>query len=115
MSNYDFQQDLQNDAAKKNYDAAMSGQSRKGVEYFEKPHLWDEERPCDMVADSPTENFVPMPTVNTGDGFSTYSIVKKIAIIAGIVIAVAVVGFCTVTFFMDGGGKIQGLGDYPFW
>ena len=115
MSNYDFQQDLQNDAAKKNYEAAMSGQSRKGVEYFEKPHLWDEERPCDMVADSPTENFVPIPTYGADEGFKSYSLIKKIALIAGVVIAAAVIGVCTVTYFMDGGGKIEGIGGYPFW
>ena len=44
MANYDFQNDFQNDAARKNYDAAMSGETRKGVDFFEKPLTWDEER-----------------------------------------------------------------------
>lgn len=114
MANYDFQNDFQNDAARKNYDAAMNGENRKGLDYFEKPHLWDEEKPCD-IKDIPRENFVPIPTLGTGDTFKSYSLFKKIAVIAGIVVAVAVVGICAVTFFMDGGGKFMGFGTYPFW
>ena len=105
MADYDFQRDLQNDAAKKNYDASLNGENRKGVDFFEKPHLWDEERPCD-IKDTPTENFIPMPTINTGDGFSGYSTAKKIGIIAAIAIVVIVIAVCAVTFFMDGGGKV---------
>ena len=48
MGRYDFQNDFQNDAARKNYDAAMTGKRRKGLDIFEKPHLWDAERPCDL-------------------------------------------------------------------
>ena len=114
MANYDFQQDLQNDAAKKNYEAAMSGESRKGLEFFEKPHLWDEEKPCD-IKDTPTMNFVPIPTIDSNDGFSGYSTGKKIAIIAGISVAAIIIAICAVTYFMDGGGKVQGIGGYPFW
>lgn len=81
MVNYDFQNNSKNDAARKNYDAAMRGETRKGVEYFEKPHLWDEERPCD-INDTPTDYFVPTPVINTGEGFSSYSLGKKIGIVA---------------------------------
>lgn len=114
MGNYDFQNDFQNDAARKNYDAAMSGESRKGVDYFEKPHLWDEERPCD-IKDTPTPNFVPIPTLGSGDSFKNYSLLKKIGIIAGVSVVVAIVVICAVTFFLDGGGKIGEVGKYPFW
>lgn len=113
MENYDFQNDLQNDAARKNYEATMNGHSRKGVDYFEKPHLWDEEKPCD-IKDSPRENFVPIPTLGTGDAFKSYSLGKKIAIIAAIAAVAALVLYCGVTFFMDGGGKIGAIGEYPY-
>lgn len=97
MANYDFQNDLQNDAARKNYDAAMSGETRKGVEYFEKPQLWDEERPCD-IKDTPKENFVPIPEISTGEGIASYSIGKKIGIIVGISLAALVFIISAVTF-----------------
>ena len=97
MANYDFQNDFQNDAARKNYDAAMSGETRKGVEYFEKPQLWDEERPCD-IKDTPKENFVPIPEISTGEGFASYSIGKKIGIIVGISLAALVFIISAVTF-----------------
>lgn len=111
---YDFQRDLQNDAAKKNYDAAMNGEgTRKGVHMYQKPNLWDEERPCD-IKDTPINNFVPTPTISTGDEFSSYSLWKKIAIIGGIAAAVVLIGVCAVTYFLDGGGKFVGFGD-SFW
>lgn len=113
MGNYDFQNDLQNDAARKNYDAAMNGQTRKGMEYFEKPHLWDEERPCD-IKDTPTPNFIPIPTLGTGDTFKSYSLLKKIGIILAFTAVVAIVAVCAITFFMDGGGKFTGFGN-SFW
>jgi len=109
MANYDFQNDLQNDAARKNYEATMNGETRKGVEYFEKPHLWDEERPCD-IKDTPTFNFVPIPEVGTGSGFSGYSPLKKVLVIAGVVAVVALIAVCAVTYFMDGGGDVTGFG-----
>ena len=113
MANYDFQNDFLNDAARKNYDAAMNGETRKGMEYFEKPHLWDEERPCD-IKDTPVNNFVPIPVINTGDGFRSYSPLKKALVITGIVAAVVLVTICAVTYFMDGGGKHMGLSNH-FW
>lgn len=103
---YDFERDLQNDAAKKNYDAAMNGETRKGVDYFEKPHLWDEERPCDLK-DTPTDNFIPTPTISSGGEFASYSLGKKIAIIAAFAVIGILVAVCAITFFMDGGGKLQ--------
>lgn len=111
MGKYDFQNDFQNDAARKNYEAAMNGENRKGVEFFEKPHLWDEERPCD-IKDTPVNNFVPTPVINTGDGFANYSPMKKVLFIAGLAVAAVIVVFCAVTFFMDGGGEFQGFGRY---
>lgn len=115
MSSFDFQNDFQNDAARKNYEAAMSGETRKGVEYFEKPHLWDEERPCD-IKDTPIQNFVPIPTMDSGGHFAGYSLGKKIAVIAGVAVAAVIVIVCAVGFFMDGGAKANlDIGAYPFW
>ena len=107
MGKYDFQNDFQNDAARRNYEAAMNGEDRKGLDMFEKPHLWDEERPCD-IKDTPINNFVPTPTISTGDGFATYSTGKKIAFIAGIAAVVALILVCTISFFADGGGSFFG-------
>ena len=89
MSDYDFQRDLENSSARKNYDAAMNGEIRKGVELFEKPHLWDEERPCD-IKDTPTDNFIPTPEMDSG-GFSSYSIWGKISTILGFCIFAAII------------------------
>ena len=101
MGSYDFQNDFQNDAARKNYEASMSGENRKGVDYFEKPHLWDEERPCD-IKDTPRENFVPIPTIGTGDCFAGYSIGRKIAVIAGLSAAALFFAYCTASLFLEG-------------
>jgi len=82
MSSYDFDNDRHNDAARRNYDAAMNGEgTRKGVHMYEKPHLWDEERPCDL-RDTPTHNFIPAPEIET-EGFSSYSLWGKISTIIG--------------------------------
>lgn len=113
MANYDFQNDHQNDTARKNYDAAMDGKHRKGLDVFEKPHLWEEERPCD-IKDTPRENFVPIPEVSSGSAFSEYSTGKKIAVIAGICIAVLFVGYCAVSFFLEGGASNTGRVPYLF-
>ena len=75
----------------------MSGETRKGVDFFEKPLTWDEEKPCE-IKDSPRENFVPIPEINTGEGFASYSLGKKIAIIAGISLAALVFIVSAVTF-----------------
>lgn len=102
MAKYDFQNDFQNDTARANYEASMTGRRRKGLDLFEKPHLWEEERPCD-IKDSPRENFVPIPTIGTGDCFAGYSLGRKIAVIAGISVVALFVAVCAVGFFMDGG------------
>ena len=82
MDNYEFEHDIQNEAARKNYDAAMDGEgTRKGVHMYQKPHLWDEERPCDLN-DTPTDNFIPTPELDN-EGFSSYSLWGKISTIIG--------------------------------
>ena len=112
MGNYDFQNDFQNDAARRNYEAAMNGKRRNGVDFFEKPYTWDEERPID-IKDTPITNFVPIPVPSTG-GFADYSPLKKVLVIAGIVAAVALLGWIAYTFIMDGGFKYMGFGS-SFW
>ena len=64
------------DAAREAYTAAMDGVQQKGVQIYERPHLWDEERPC-SVMDTPTDNFIPTPTISTGEGFKSLSLAKK--------------------------------------
>ena len=101
MGRYDFQNDFQNDAARKNYDAAMTGKRRKGLDIFEKPHLWDAERPCDLK-ETPRENFIPIPTIGSGDCFAGDSMGRKIAIIAGLSAAALLVCYCAIGLFVDG-------------
>jgi len=102
MGRYDFQNDFANDAARKNYEAAMTGKRLKGLDFFEKPHLWDREKPCDL-RETPCNNFVPIPTIGTGDTFAGYNPLRKIAVIAGLSIVTAFVLVCAATFFMDVG------------
>lgn len=92
-----------NDVARGAYDAAMDGnqeQYNKGVQIYEHPHLWDEEKPC-SIADTPTDNFVPTPTINVGDGFKSFSPLKKTLVIIGAVLATALFLACAITFFAD--------------
>ena len=110
MGSYDFQNHFTNDAAKRNYDAAMGETTTpKGVQMFEKPHLWDEERPCDLK-DTPTDNFIPTPTISSGGEFSSFSLGKKIAIIAAFAVIGIIVAVCVVTFFLDGGASTAPFG-----
>ena len=92
-----------NDAARGAYNAAMDGnqeQYNKGVQIYERPHLWDEEKPC-SIADTPTDNFIPTPTMSTGDGFRSFSPLKKALVISAAVLIGALVLVCAVSFFMD--------------
>ena len=114
MGSYDFQNDFQNDAAKKNYDAAMEGKTRKGLDIFEKPHTWDEENPVNPIRDTPTMNFVPIPTLST-EGFSSYSLPKKILVISAIVLGAAALAYSAISFFRDGGFKTFGIQGKYFW
>lgn len=88
------------DAAREAYTAAMDGVQRKGVQIYERPHLWDEERPC-SVMDTPTDNFIPTPTISTGEGFKSFSLGKKVAIIAGFIIIGAIVLACVISFAIE--------------
>ena len=88
------------DAAREAYTAAMDGVQQKGVQIYERPHLWDEERPC-SVMDTPTDNFIPTPTISTGEGFKSLSLAKKVAVISGLVIIGAIVLACVVSFAIE--------------
>ena len=114
MGNYDFQNDFQNDAARKNYDAAMDGKTRKGVDFFEKPLTWEEENPVHPQVDTPINNIVPIPTISTS-GFESYSLPKKILIIVAIVLGFVAFGYAAVTYFLDGGFDFFGYQGNHFW
>ncbi len=91
------------DVARYAYEAAMDGdqeQHNKGVQIYERPHLWDEEKPCSF-ADTPTDNFIPTPVISTGDGFKSYSPLKKALVIAGAILAAGLILVCAVSFFAD--------------
>lgn len=103
MSQQDFEnaKDPYNDAARKSYEAAMDdslSDSGKGLHMYRKTNLWEEENPVEFMHDSPINNFVPTPTINTGDDFATKKTWKKVLIIAGIVVAAVIVVVCAVSF-----------------
>ena len=88
----------QNDAAREAYVMEMEGRDPdKGVRMYTKPYLWDEAKPASHM-DIPAENFVPTQTMRT-DGFSSYSTVKKIAMIGMLVLVGAVVIICGILHF----------------
>ena len=93
MKKYDFENDVQNNAARENYNAAMNGTERKGIAMFERPNLWDHIHPS-VVKDSPWEKFIPMPTLGTGDTFAGYSVGRKIVFVAGAAVVLGVIGYC---------------------
>lgn len=91
------------DVARNAYSTAMEDtqeQHNKGVQIYERPHLWDEEKPCSF-ADTPTDNFIPTPVISTGDGFKSYSPLKKALVIAGAILAAGLILVCAVSFFAD--------------
>ena len=114
MGNYDFQNDFQNEAAKKNYDAAMNGEERKGVDLFEKPLTWEEENPVHPTVDKPIMNIVPIPTPSTED-FASLSLPKKILLIAALILGLAAFAYVAVSCFLDGGFKYFGFQGNHFW
>ena len=114
MGNYDFQNDFQNDAARKNYDAAMEGKTRKGVDFFQKPLTWEEENPVHPTVDKPIINIVPIPDIGAPD-FKSYSLFKKILVIAGIILGIAAFGYIAVSCIMEGGFRYFGFQGNHFW
>ena len=114
MGNYDFQNDFQNDAAKRNYDAAMEGKTRKGLDVFQKPLTWEEENPVHPTVDTPINNIVPIPTIST-TGFSSYSLPKKILVIAGIILGLLGFAWLAVSCLRDGGFNFYGYQGNHFW
>ena len=73
-------------------------ESGKGLHMYQRPNLWEEENPVDFMHDSPITNFVPTPTVNTGDSFASKQLWKKVLIIAGVVVVAAVIAVCAASF-----------------
>ena len=67
-----------NEVGKKQYDAAMdgSGDNGKGVHMYERPYLWRENNPVHAYADTPCENFVPTPTIHTGEDSKVKKVIK---------------------------------------
>lgn len=75
-----------NEVGKKQYDAVMdgNGDNGKGVHMYERPYLWRENNPVHPYADTPCENFVPTPTIHTGEDSKVKKIVK-----IGVLVALA--------------------------
>ena len=69
--------------AKKNYESVMNdakNEPTKGVHLGNSPYLWRENNPAHPYADTPCENFVPTPTMHSGEDSKTKRILKYIAI-----------------------------------
>ena len=68
----------------------FSNDDHKGVKMYKRPYLWRENNPAHPYADTPCENFVPTPTMDSGEeDLSRFKLKKAIAI--GLV--VLLVGF----------------------
>lgn len=75
-----------NEVGKKQYDAALdgSGNSGKGVHMYESPYLWKENNIA-IERDNPTENFVPTPTIHTGEELSPGKKALKIGLLVAFI------------------------------
>ena len=96
-----------NDLGRKQYDAAMndSDYSSKGAHIYKSPYLLKENNVA-IELDNPTENFVPTPTIYTGEG----SKLKKAIKIALFVLIGAFVVYGVVSI-LTGGAEAWGLGE----
>lgn len=83
---------MKDDLGRKQYDAALNeNEGSKGLHMGNRPYLWREENPVDPVIDSPCENFVPTPTIHTGDESSRMKKTIKIVLLVAF-IALAIYG-----------------------
>lgn len=58
----------------------MEGSEGKGVQMYKTPYLWRENNPAHPYADTPCENFVPTPTMHSGEDSKVKRIIKYVAI-----------------------------------
>ena len=94
------------DTDTKNPNVVMGGAGAKGVHMFRSPYLWRENNPVHPYADTPCENFVPTPVMETHED----SKLKKGIKIALLVVLAAFVVYGTVSILM-GGADAWGLGE----
>ena len=77
-----------NDTARKIYKESVGEEvdiDSKGVQMYERPYLWRDDTPCSHK-DTPTENFIPTPILNTID------VPKWRRVLCAVLAATAVVG-----------------------
>ena len=81
--------------AKKNYDAVMNateGECVKGVHMGDSPYLWRENNPHPyMDLDTPSEKFVPIPAMHSGEDSKTKRILKYVVI--GLIVLFVICAF----------------------
>ena len=66
---------------KKNFLSGDDGDNTaKGVQMGKRPYLWRENNPVDPYVDTPCENFVPTPTMHSGEDSKAKKIIKYVAI-----------------------------------
>lgn len=86
MKRHDTEDQYPNgEVGRRQYDAAMdgNGESGKGLHMYRRPYLWRENNPI-TIRDNPAENFVPTPTIHTGEDSKAKKIIK-----IGVLVALA--------------------------
>lgn len=85
---------MNEDLGRKQYDAALkdNGSESKGVYMGKRPYLWREEKPAEACIDTPCQNFVPMPTIYTGEDKGTAKRAIKIGLLVALVALAIVAG-----------------------
>ena len=103
---------MNNNLGRRQYEAAHDGGSYdgKGLHMGERPYLWREENPVDPVLDTPCENFVPTPTIHTGDDSSP---AKKALKIGLLVAFIALVIYAGIAMLIEN-PALFGLGEVSF-
>ena len=93
--------DLMNEQAKQSYASKLSGnENGKGVHMYKTPFLWDENNPVDPVVDTPTENFIPTPSIHDG-GDAAGSKIRRFVKFALIGLFVAFILYCLVMMIVE--------------
>lgn len=66
----------------------------KGVHMGKRPYLWREDNPVEPFVDTPCENFVPTPTMDSGEESQKKRIIKYVLI--GLFVAFMIYAFIAI-------------------
>ena len=88
----------------------MEGSEGKGVQMYKTPYLWRENNPVHPYADTPCENFVPTPTMDSGEEDLSHFKVKKAIAIGLVVLLVGFMIYALIAQILEN-PQIFGLGE----